>query len=164
MFLLFFPLFPFLSFFSDVVRGSDATLLELENALLDATSKFATSNPFNTSYLCNNGQVASDNCINRPLSNGRAVMCNYKADDEVTRNNIDEHNVMHLQSRGSSVSTLAAASSSAPCSNVKYLNLADSNCRNSHTCKSNAIKESPSPFDVTSIVIDNTAPSSNSNL
>ena len=91
-------------------------------------------------------------------------MCNYKADDEVTRNNIDEHNVVHLQSSGSSVSTLAVASSSAPFSNVKYLKLADSNCRNNHTCKSNAIKESPSPFDVTSIVTDNTAQASNSNL
>lgn len=155
-------MFQFLPF--RIWSSLDATLLELENALLDATSKFATSNPYNTSYLCNNSQVASDNCIlNRPLSNGRTVMCNYKSDDEVTRNNIDEHNVVHLQSKGSSVSALAA-SPSAPNSNVKYLNLADNKCRNSHTCKSNAIKESPATFDVTSIVIVNTAPSSNSNL
>jgi hypothetical protein len=160
MFLLFF--FVFISSLSGDLRRSDATLLELENALLDATSKFATANPYNNSYLCNNIQVASDNCIlNRP-SDGRAVMCNYKSDDVVTQNNIDEHNVVHLQSKGSSVSALAA--SSAPCSNVKYLNLANNKCRNIHTCKSNAIKESPATFDVTSIVIVNTAPSSNSKL
>lgn len=71
--------------------------------------------PITTSYLCNNSRVASDNS----LTNGRAVMCNYKFDDEVTRNYIDEHNVVHLQSKGSSVSPMAA--SSAPCSNLKYL-------------------------------------------
>lgn len=89
-------------------------------------------------------------------------MCNYKFDDMVTRNNIDEHNVVHLQSEGSTITTMTASAPSTPCSNAKYLNLADNKRRNSHTCRSNAIIESP--FDVSSIVIANAAPSSNSNL
>lgn len=85
---------------------TDATLLELEKTLLDATAKFTSANQYNTK--CNHNQVvvASNN---RPLSNGRAVMCKYDDDDdEVTRNNIDERNVMHLQNKGMSIASAAA--------------------------------------------------------
>lgn len=83
---------------------TDATLLELEKTLLDATAKFTSANQYNTK--CNHNQVvvASNN---RPLSNGRAVMCKYD-DAEVTRNNNDEHNVMHLQNKGMSIASAAA--------------------------------------------------------
>jgi hypothetical protein len=91
----------------------DATLLELEKTLLDATAKFAASK-------CNNSQANRDNCIlSSPL--GRAVMCKY--DDEVTRSNNDDD--MHLQSNVPE----AAPTTPKPCSNVKYLKLDDNKCR-----------------------------------
>lgn len=85
--------------------STDATILELEKTLLDATAKFTSANQYNTK--CNHSQVvvASNN---RPLSNGRAVMCKYSADDEVTRDITDECNVMHLQNEGMSIASAAA--------------------------------------------------------
>lgn len=165
MFLLyFFFVSMFLSFSFRISRhhrqtlSADATLLELEKTLLDATAKFTTSNPYNTSYQCNNSRVTAsrDNCIlNSPLSSGRAVMCKY--DDEMTRKFNDEHNVMHLQSKGMSIASAAAPTAHASCSNVKYLNLADNKCRNSRMCQSS----STDPTASSPIVIVNATSHSN---
>lgn len=141
---------------------ADATLLELEKTLLDATAKF-TANPYNANR--NHSQVVAsrDNCIlnNRPLSNGRAVMCKYD-EDEVTRTDIDDHNVMHLQNKLMFISSAAAPTAHESCrDNVKYLNLADNNFSNS---KSIAIIDSESSFDGSRPIIIANATSSHSNL
>lgn len=84
--------------------STDATILELEKTLLDATAKFTSAN-HNTK--CNHSQVVVASNT-RPLSNGRAVMCKYSADDEVTRDKTDDRNVMHLQNEGMSIASAAA--------------------------------------------------------
>jgi hypothetical protein len=83
-------------------------------------------------------------------------MCNYEIDDVATRNNTDEQNIVHFQSKSLTMTSAAAtAAPTTPFSNVKYL---------SNKSRNNVIVGSPKPFDVTSIVIVNADTSSNSNL
>lgn len=61
---------------------TDATLLELEKTLREATAKYS-ANPFlNTSQMCNTSQVTAsrDNC--KLISD---VMCKYDDDDGDTK-------------------------------------------------------------------------------
>lgn len=63
-----------------VVDLTDETLLELEKTLIDATAKFTSANPYNNSNKSNSSKVIAsrDNRIfSSPLTDARAVMCNY---------------------------------------------------------------------------------------
>jgi len=168
---------------------SDATILELEKTLLDATAKFRI-NPNNIinkpqtslpSHKCYNNQA--NVALNYPMS--ALHMCNYDADEQVTRsNNNDEHNVMHLQNlqriqtarptttahhhyhQHQSLPPPVLPNESFQCH--EYLNVGDNECSNNddddqykrNLCKSNA--DPPMTMTTTTTAADHRRPSQSS--